>query len=259
MLLNAVVIVLREVLEASLIISVFLALSQILNRSLKWMLLALILGLISGVIYALTIRHVSMAFGGIGQELVNASINILIFIALLIFVYVVPHQNDRRCRVLTILAIMSTVILAMMREGSEVLLFITGFFGVPDLLGPVLMGGAVGAGLGVSVGVFIYYFIVNLIPRHGVWVGYLLLLFVAGSLMSQAIEFLIQADLFTSSEPIWNSSNIIDEHSVAGQLLFALVGYEATPQISQVIAYLFSMATLFCVAMFSFIKRDRNS
>ena len=80
MLLNAVVIVLREVLEASLIISVFLALSQILNRSLKWMLLALVLGLISGFIYAGTISTVSMAFGGIGQEIVNATINILIFI-----------------------------------------------------------------------------------------------------------------------------------------------------------------------------------
>jgi high-affinity iron transporter len=257
-LLNAVVIVLREVLEASLIISVFLALSQILNRSLKWMLLALVLGLISGFIYAGTISTVSMAFGGIGQEIVNATINILIFMALVIFVTAVPHQNVQRCRRLTVIAIMSTVILAIMREGSEVLLFITGFIGVPDLLGPVLMGGAVGAGLGVSVGVFIYYFIVNLIPRHGVWVGYLLLLLVAGSLMSQAVEFLIQADLLTSSEPIWNSSNIIDEHSVAGQLLFALLGYEATPQTSQVIAYICSMAALLCVAMFSFIKRDRN-
>ena len=258
MLLNAVVIVLREVLEASLIISVFLALSQILNRSLKWMLLALVLGLVSGFIYAGTISTVSMAFGGIGQEIVNATINILIFMALVIFVTAVPHQNVQRCRRLTVIAIMSTVILAIMREGSEVLLFITGFIGVPDLLGPVLMGGAVGAGLGVSVGVFIYYFIVNLIPRHGVWVGYLLLLLVAGSLMSQAVEFLIQADLLTSSEPIWNSSNIIDEPSVPGQLLFALLGYEATPQTSQVIAYICSMVALFCVAMFSFIKRDRN-
>ena len=49
-----------------------------------------------------------------------------------------------------------------------------------------------------------------------------------------------------------------NEHSVAGQLLFALLGYEATPQLSQVIAYICSMAALFCVAMFSFIKRDRN-
>ncbi len=258
MLLNAVVIVLREVLEASLIISVFLALSQILNRSLKWMLLALVLGLSSGFIYAGAISKVSMAFGGIGQEVVNATINILIFLALIIFVFAVPHQKNKHCRGLTIVAIMSTVILAIMREGSEVLLFITGFIGVPDLLSPVLMGGAVGAGLGVSVGIFIYYFIVNLLPRHGVWVGYLLLLLVAGSLMSQAVEFLIQADLMNSAQPVWNSSNIVDEHSVAGQLLFALLGYEATPQLSQVIAYICSMSALLCVAMFSFMKRDRN-
>lgn len=259
MLLNAVVIVLREVLEAALIISVFLALSQILNRSLKWMLLAIALGLVSGFIYAGSISTVSMAFGGIGQEIVNATINILIFMALIIFVYAVPHQEDQRCRQLTVLALMSTVILAIMREGSEVLLFITGFIGVPDLLGPVLMGGAVGAGLGVSFGVFVYYFITNLIPRHGLWVGYLLLLLVAGSLMSQAIEFLIQADLLNSAAPIWNSSEFIDEHSVTGQLLFALLGYEATPQTSQVIAYLCSVTILLCVAIFSFMKRERIS
>ena len=40
---------------------------------------------------------------------------------------------------------------------------------------------------------------------------------------------LVQADWLPASQPLWNSSAWLPEGSLLGQLLYALIGYEATP------------------------------
>jgi len=259
MLLNAVIIILREVLEASLVISVFLALSQLLERNLRWMLLAMIIGAVGASIYALNLSAVSMSLGGIGQEVVNACMHTLIFICLLVFMASVPHQHLKRWRVVMLVATISAVVVAITREGSEIILYIGGFIGIPEMLQPVLIGSIVGAGIGLSVGVYFYYLLVNLHQKYGLYLGYLILLLVAGSMMSQSVEFLIQADLIHGGKPLWDSSAIVSERSAIGQLLYALLGYEATPAPIQVAAYFSSIALLICVAALSFKLRKRES
>jgi len=258
LLLNAVIIVLREVLEASLLASTFLAISQMLQRDRKWIFFAFSLGLVMGSIYALSISSVSMMFGGAGQEILNASMQTLIYLSLLVFAAAVPHQNKPLFRNLTIISLVFAVVLSLSREGSEVLLFITGFIGVPTLFNSVLLGGAVGAGIGLSVGVFFYYLLIHLTPRFGVWLGYVILLLISGSMMSQAVEFMMQADIFSSTAPVWDSSSLISERSISGQLLYALIGYEATPTLSQVIAYIGSMTLFIVIAITSSTLREKH-
>lgn len=259
MLLNAVIIVLREVLEASLIISVFLALSQLLNRNQWWMLLALLLGFGGAYFYAINLSAISMAVEGTGQEILNACLHSLIFIALLVFMITVPHQHKARWRTINLVTIIFAVIMAIVREGSEILLYVNGFVGIPDLLSPVLMGGAVGAGIGLSVGVFFYYLLVNMHTGYGIWLGYLILLLIGGSMVAEAVQFMIQANYITVTAPIWDSSNIISERSAAGQLLYALIGYEATPAPQQAVAYFCSIITLILAAIISFKFRGKSA
>ena len=52
-----------------------------------------------------------------------------------------------------------------------------------------------------------------------------------------AIVLLQQADLLSSSQPVWDSSSIIAENSELGQLLTVLFGYETTPSTTQLITY----------------------
>ena len=259
MLLNAVIIMLREVLEAALLISVFLALSQLLNRNSWWMLLGLLLGLCGAYVYAANLSLVSFALEGTGQEVLNALLHTLIFLALFTFMLTVPHQQHPQMRLINLSAIMIAVVTAITREGAEIILYIKGFVGIPDLLTPVLIGGSVGAGIGISVGVFFYYVLVTLRRNHGIWLGYAMLLLVGGSMMAQAVEFLIQADYITAVSPLWDSSHLINERSVAGQLLYALIGYEATPAPSQAGAYFGSIILLGLTAYISYRYRGKTS
>jgi high-affinity iron transporter len=52
---------------------------------------------------------------------------------------------------------------------------------------------------------------------------------VAAGLAGQAAQLLIQADWLPAQNALWDTSAWLPEDSLAGQLLYALLGYEATP------------------------------
>ena len=64
MLINSVVIVLREVLEAALMVSVLLAVSRILQLNSRWLRVALVVGLGGAAIYGHYLGTVSELFEG---------------------------------------------------------------------------------------------------------------------------------------------------------------------------------------------------
>jgi len=258
MLLNAVVIVLREVIEASLIISVFLAFSQMINRSSRWLLLGLSFGVIAAIAYALNISVISAWQDGVGQELLNTTIHITLYFVLLLFVVIAVNPRADKYKNVLMITMLLGVVLASTREGSEIILYIHGFSSIPDLFQAVLIGGSIGAGIGISVGVFFYYLLVNLSKENGTKLGYILIVLVSSSMISQSIQLLIQADWVVSQYPLWDTSNWISERSVTGQLLYALIGYEATPTPIQVAAYLFSIILMLSLSALSYYSSARD-
>ena len=81
MLLSSVIIILREVLEAALLISVLLVLTRSLDKSFRWVLWALLAGMIGAMVYGISIDTISEWFDGVGQEVVNALLQVWYFFA----------------------------------------------------------------------------------------------------------------------------------------------------------------------------------
>ena len=241
MLINSVILILREVLEAALIISVLLAISQQLKVSRQWMFFALLIGFAGASIYAVNIEAVSMAMEGVGQEVVNASLHLLIYSFILMLIFAI---KDRAYHRLMILVMTGCVAIASIREGSEIIIYISGFISSPELFLTVSIGSIVGTGIGISVGVFFYYLIANMSFNNGIGLALFLLILIAGAMILQATQLLIQADLISSQQPLWNSSSFISERSLFGQLLYALLGYEATPTPIQVYCYITSLIVM---------------
>lgn len=255
MLLSAVILILREVIEASLIISLFLAFSQLAGKPRISLAPALFLGFSGAVIYATNINTISQWADGVGQEIVNACIHLLIYTFLLIFVITATQHKSGRCQRLATSAMIAGIVLATTQEGSEIMLYLYGFSSTPDLLKPVLLGGLIGFGIGLSAGVFFYYFLINISRKNGITIGFIMILLIAGSMVLQGIQLLTQADWISAQYPLWDSSSIISEHSMMGQFLYALIGYEATPTAFQVFGYLSSLALILVLsAYFNFRK-----
>jgi high-affinity iron transporter len=251
MLLTSVILVLREVLEAALLISILSALSAVLGIPRRWVGWSLAFGMAGALVYSLGINAISDWFDGVGQEVTGAAMQFLIYLLLLLFAMLIMRDPAARrlSEKLIVLVMATTVSLAVTREGFEVLIYIYGFSSVLPRFITILLGSAIGASIGISIGALIYYFVSGLPSRQSLLLGIGLLALVAAGMLSQAVLLLIQADWLPSQLPIWDSSGWLSENSVTGQLLYALIGYEATPTALQASSYFGGLLLLIVVVL----------
>ena len=140
-------------------------------------------------------------------------------------------------RPLTALAVVVGV--AVLREGSEVVLFLYRHLRRRrHLHRRHAGGGAFGIVLGAALSALIYLGLLA-VPAHrlfAVTTGLITLL--AAGLAAQAVFFLQQANYFQGmATPLWDTSWLLGEASITGRLLHTLVGYTATPDGAQLLAY----------------------
>jgi len=250
MILSSVVIILGEVLELAVLISLFLALSFPFKMSRCWVVYALLTGSAGAILYAASFDSLSQWLDGFGQEVINACIQLGIYICLLLFntfIFIANKQQHATKYLPWIMAL--GVCLAVTREGSEIYIYISGFLPSSQLITPVITGSILGAGIGLSLGIVIYYLFINMSNQKSLYLGYSLLLLVAAGMIIQAIRLLIQIDWLPAQEIFWDISSWIDESSVGGRLLYTLIGYEATPTPIEIQGY-FSAVTLILLTTF---------
>lgn len=256
MFLNSVILILQEVLEAALLISVLLVFSKRYNIKPLWVAAGIGAGAIGAIFFALNMAEVSEWFDYVGQEVVNALLQLTLFLVLGLLAFLLstrttrpttfkdtPHfPHDSSSDLKKSLNIMFSMILAVSLiitlEGSEIFIYISGVINQPLHVQPTLAGSGIGAGIGISAGILIYYGLLGLPTRKISHSSLLLLALVGGNMASQATLLLTQADWLPYSKVVWDSSTLLQENSVVGHLLYALIGYEATPSLFQFLSYL---------------------
>ncbi|MBV1932290.1 MAG: hypothetical protein KUG71_11305 [Porticoccaceae bacterium] len=228
MLLDAVIIVLRETLEAGVLVSVLLTIANQHQLGLRWLMLAFMGGLMGAVIYARNMGLVSSWFEYVGQEVLNGLIQYSIYLCLLFICLLVSSRLSIKSRVLMCLLTL-TVALALIREATEIMIFFSGFIGNSDVLSKAVTSGFIGLMIGLSVGALCYFSIMSLKRRWIRPTQIVVLALVGAGMVAQATQLLIQADWLSSVAPLWDTRNILPEASIPGQLAYAIFGYEATP------------------------------
>src|SRR5207245_6571525 len=109
----------------------------------------------------------------------------------------------------------------------------------------VVAGVALGLIGGGATGLALYFGLLRIPIRHFFTATNWLLLLLAAGMASQAARFLVQADLLPSLSPrLWDSSTLLSDHSLLGQTLHALVGYDARPAGVQVVSYVVTGALI---------------
>lgn len=237
MLLSSVVIILREVLEGALLLSVLLALSWHQGYQLRWSLISLFIGTIGAVYYASEFEIIATWFDYVGQEVVNASLHLLIVLFLSMFSLFYTAYKRRYDRA-KIIFMTIAVALSIVREGSEIILYLSGFTGKDDVISSVILGGIIGTGIGMSVGGLLFYSLIDFVPGYTRKVAYILLALFSAAMLSDTVTMLTQADWLPAQHHLWDTSSWLAEDSLLGQLLYAVLGYEATPTALQLGAYI---------------------
>lgn len=246
--LDAVLLVLREVLEAALFVAILLALGRKLGIRGAWVWPALLIGLTGSWLLSAQAAAIADAFDGSGAEVLNALLFALAIGCFIIINWLLsdelrdpqqPHSTGTQPPRPILASLFGVIVAASMaREGSEVWIYFSAFGGQPDALLGSLMGGLIGTGLGVSIGVLVYY-LFDFQPRRWflpIYIG--LATLVAAGLSMQLARQLMQMGWLDSGRPIWDSGWIVDERGWMGQFLNAAFGYDANPDAIQLTCYL---------------------
>jgi high-affinity iron transporter len=255
------IIVFREVLEAALIIGIVLAATQGLARRGVWVSTGIMTGVAGAGLVAWFADAISSALAGVGQEVFNAGI--MLFAVVMLGWHNVwmkrhgremaQHMRDMGqavklgSRSMTMLAVV--VGLAVLREGSEVVLFLYGIaVAQQDSPGLMLSGGLLGLLSGAVVGLLMYRGLLRISSRYLFTVTTWMITLLAAGMAAQAAGFLEQADLLPPLvQSMWDSSGIVAQNSILGRVLQTLVGYADHPSGMQVLFY---AATLAGIAVF---------
>ena len=142
--------------------------------------------------------------------------------------------------------LLAVVALAVLREGSEIVLFLYGMAASGAGRVDLLAGVPLGLASGVAVGFALYLGLLRIPIRHFFTATNWMLVLQAAGLSSGAAGFLIQADWLPAwSSQLWNTSWLLGNGSLLGQTLHVLVGYEARPAGMQLVFWLVTALGLF--------------
>jgi high-affinity iron transporter len=127
---------------------------------------------------------------------------------------------------------------AVLREGSEAVLFVYGIAASGAGRGELAAGVALGVLSGVGIGAALYLGLLRIPTRHLFSVTTALLVLLAAGMAAQAAAFLVQAGVLPALRPVmWDSSAILSQSSLLGQMLHTLVGYADRPSGMQLLVY----------------------
>lgn len=257
--LATLLIVFREMMEAGLIIGIVMSATRGVHGRGRWVSAGVLAGVLGACLVAGFASAISAAMEGIGQELFNVGILALAVMMLTWHnVWMARHGRMLAAEMKAVggevvsgarslMALAVVVALAVMREGSEVVLFLYGIvLSGEESLAMVIAGAALGVALGGALGVAMYLGLMRVPMRHLFKVtGWMIALLAAG-MAAQAVALLEQAQMLTAmSAVLWDSSALLDGSSMLGKTLHTLIGYTDQPTGMQLLVYIATLGMIF--------------
>ena len=242
--------VFREVLEAALIVSIVFAATRGVAQRGAWISGGILAGVVGALLVAFFADSLAAAVSGIGHELFNASV-LLAAVTMIGWhaIWMASHGRELATQMKTVgsavqagsrplSALLIVVAIAVLREGSEVVLFLYGQ--AASGAGAFAIAGGIALGIvgGVAVGFLLYFGLLGIPMRYFFSATNWLMLLLAAGLASQAAGFLIQADILPAlGNRVWDSSALLSNTSMLGKTLHTLIGYDAQPAGMQLVFY----------------------
>lgn len=260
---------LREGLEAALIIGVLLGAlkktNQIKFRSSIWYGAgtAVVLSIVTGIV----LNRVGASFEGRAEEIFEG-VAMLLAAGILTWVILWMQakgrkindqiENDVKKAVLTNsgFALFSLAFVAVIREGVELAFFLTAASMKSDG-SSILLGAILGLLVVIVLAVLLFKSLLRLNVSAFFRVTSILLILFAAGLVAHGVHEFNEAGIIPSIiEHVYDINGILNEKSVVGEFLKALVGYNGNPSLTEVISYLLYYIFLWGVSL---VVKKKNS
>jgi high-affinity iron transporter len=252
------ILVLREALEISIILSLVLCATKNLpNRNLN-IILGIILGFIGAYLLTFSSGSIDEMFDGIGQEIVNGTI--ALFTAIMIgstliwlnknISKTIGQINEVSQKIATgeknNISLISLVAFLMFREGSEIGIYLVSIRSTHNIaLSQIIFSSLLALSCAVMFNFIFYISSLKFLKKYIFKISNYLLLLVASGMAAQAANYFIAADILPELiTNVWDSSALISVNSTLGKILNLLAGYDDRPNLMSLIFYLACAATI---------------
>lgn len=255
--LQILIVVFREIVEISLIIGILTAVTKEIEGRSKWILGGLFLGIFGSILLALSTDGISQSLDGAGQEIFNGAI-LLSAAAMISWTVIWMQQHSRtlsgeyknlsnsiKSGSKPLYSLLIVVFLAVLREGSEIVLFTYSSFISGVLVKDVIIGLFSGILLGTIFGILFYLGILKIFGKYFFKITTWILVFLSCGICAQSFGFFVNADIVPSIiDQAWDSSRFISQKSIFGNFLNIFIGYIEKPSLIQILAYLANLTIL---------------
>lgn len=248
---GALVIVFREVIEAALVIGVVAAAVKGLPHRGRRVAAGAAIGVAGSILVAAGLGVLSRLADGRGQELFQATV--LVAAGLMLAwhnLYMARHGHEVAGKLTamgsavtagtaSVTMLVGVTAIAVMREGSEVALFLYALAAGHAGSAGLALGSLVGLACGAAVGFVLYLGLSRIPVRRLFTISGWVILFIAAGMFAHAAGYLVAVGwLPPLMAPAWDSSGLLSGTSVAGRALGALAGYTPAPSLTQVLFWL---------------------
>ncbi len=249
---GAYLILLREGLEAALVVGVILAvLSRMGQMALaRYVAMGIGAAMLCSVLFAFAAGGISDLFDGAGQEVLNGTILVL---AALMITYVIVwmrrhHKQGMKAAISEEvhqradgggLGVFMLAFLSVFREGAESVLFLWGVSASSgESTAVVISGGLLGLATAVALAAALFKGGQRIPVKTFFNVTTVLLVFLAAGMLSRGIGYLVAVDWLPALiYTVWDTSALLSERGGLGGLLAILFGYNANPSLIEVLTY----------------------
>jgi len=136
--------------------------------------------------------------------------------------------------------------LAVLREGSEVVLFLYGIMLQGTSASALLVGGVLGIAAGAAFTALTYFGLLAIPSRHIFSVTTWLITLLAAGMAAQSVQFLNSAGVVEAlGQTVWDTSWLLSEGSIVGKLLHILIGYTERPTEMQLLVYVAVLVAMY--------------
>jgi high-affinity iron transporter len=245
MIINTVVLFLRDLLPVFIIFSYLSVLLEHKVFNDKPWLLSLLFGCVLAVVFSLTAQYITEWFDGSGLEIVRTVLLSLVFLLLIYSLYASSNNEISTHVRFMFIAAGSLFIL---EKGSSFLLFFNVYIQQEGNLLNTLIGCFVGLGICTSFSILFRFTLKELLSKQ-----YILLvislwsLFLAGQ-VSGVLHYLSQVDIITLDSSLLNVNTYVSDSSELGHMLKALVGFESSPSLSFIVMYVLAFLMSFALS-----------
>ncbi|WDE09710.1 hypothetical protein [Thalassomonas haliotis] len=237
MLINTVVLFLRDGLPIFLMLVLLLLINNQLALGRHWLYGGIAAGIAGSILLVSQVDVVASTLEGTGLEWFYSLGYIFIYLGILLALYAQYARHKRLWSALSLLLLLAVLTL----HSSNFLVYITGYWSQSDTLKPQLIGIVLGLGILLSISILVFFALEFSDRRlYAFTTSWLTLLFGAGQLL-QASKLLLQIDMLPGQSPLWDSNHLLEESSGMGHFLTALFGYDASPSLIQVSIYLMAV------------------